>query len=671
MNFHGVRSNFLVVLLPLFIISFVLMSVFSYRIASESLSQYSDDLVRATGEAARITLRDDVGAVLTPLKGISKYDVWINGDEAAKVKALKEVQNDHPSILSIMVTDKDGKAIRQDGKKLDRGNRDYFKTAMSTKKPYVSAPFRGSTNPHMMTMLVQPILVNDEAVGAILASIDIDVLSEHINKINFIDTGYMFITDKSGKIVGFNQNQELVEKVNIAEGTDETSEKPVDPALGVAFKEAIATNEQTPVIYQSADNNTMEAIITPIELSGNVWTIVTAAPKAEIDRPASSLMKSMATISIITLLLAIALINWFAKRIATPIISLRNECMRLNSGDLTKSSITINRNDEIGELAAGFDEMRQTISDLIKDVQSKAQSVSDSSSRLESNAERSAQVATSITSSITTIAAGVNEQTNASKSIGDTIEKINTDSVKLAEYTSSILRNARDAANNIESGRSTINDVVKQMDNITHSTESVADSIGKLDESSQKIAEMVGIINGIAEQTNLLALNAAIEAARAGEAGRGFAVVADEVRKLAEESAKASQEIGELINGNKHDMNVAIAASSSGAESVQAGIEKVKAADAVFELIKDTTKALVEDITKISTGIQHFVTENSVVLDASQNINTIGIRNSTASQQVTSSTEEQATSIHEIATASQSLADLATDLQNQLHKFKI
>ena len=671
MNVKSVRIKLLAVFVPLFIISFMLMSFISYRMASQSLGKYAEDIARASGEEAALKLRNDINVVLVPLKGISKYEVWRTGDNAAKAAALKEVQKDHPSILSIMVTDKAGKAVRQDGKTLDRGSRAYFKTAMSTKSPYASEPFKGSTNDHMMTMLVQPIIVNGEAVGALMASIDLNVLSEHIDAIKFMDSGYMYITDKTGKIVGFNKNQAVVNKVNIATGTNEADGLPIDKNLSASFQQAMSSKAQAVGTYNEANGTEMFSLITPVEIFGNIWTIVTVAPVAEVNQPAHHLMLATAGISLVTLLVVIIAIWLFAKRIADPLELLRNECARLNSGDFTTSKLNIEGEDEIGQLAKGFSEMQRTIAKLVKNVQEKSVGVAAASSELEANADRSAQVSGMVAENIATIVEGVANQTEATKDIEATISQISEESRDLAENAKRILANAMQTAEHVKEGRSTIVEVVSQMDSITESTGRISSSIDELDSSSKKIGEMLSLINGIAEQTNLLALNAAIEAARAGEAGRGFAVVADEVRKLAEESANASQQISELIMGNQQNMEAAIADSSSGAESVRAGIAKVRAADAVFEEIMDTITVLVKDINGISDGIQKIAEDNSTVLEASMNIAQISNENTEAAQSVSESTEAQTGSVKEIAGASQDLAGLATDLQNELKQFKI
>ena len=209
------------------------------------------------------------------------------------------------------------------------------------------------------------------------------------------------------------------------------------------------------------------------------------------------------------------------------------------------------------------------------------------------------------------------------------------------------------------------------MQHIKDSSQTIASSIAALGKGSQKIGEIVEMISGIAAQTNLLALNAAIEAARAGEAGRGFAVVADEVRKLAEQSAASTQQISELVSTIQKDMADAITASGEGTNSVAQGLVSVKAADEGFQAIFESIQTLEQGIKGITEGLQKMAAETQAVDEKVASIRETSTKNADHAQSVSAATEEQSASMQEIAASSRHLSDLAEELNQETKKFRV
>jgi len=226
-----------------------------------------------------------------------------------------------------------------------------------------------------------------------------------------------------------------------------------------------------------------------------------------------------------------------------------------------------------------------------------------------------------------------------------------------------------------------------------------AQRIQDLGVQSQKIGEIIQVIDDIAEQTNLLALNAAIEAARAGEHGKGFAVVADEVRKLAERSGKATKEIAELITNIQRGTKVAVDSMQVGTREVESGVELAQdAGQSLKEIVQGVNTAgeqvhkIMEIINEILTGSEEvskavnnvaaITEENSAATEemsasaeevnsSMQNIASISEENASGAEEVSASTEELTASIEEISSSSEQLARMAQELQNMVARFKI
>ncbi len=206
------------------------------------------------------------------------------------------------------------------------------------------------------------------------------------------------------------------------------------------------------------------------------------------------------------------------------------------------------------------------------------------------------------------------------------------------------------------------------MEKINAGTRTVQESLHALAGSSEEINNIVGIISGIAEQTNLLALNAAIEAARAGEYGRGFSVVAEEVRKLAEESGNSSRQIAELVAKIQSDMHQAVQAGDESDESVRQGKASVEKADGVFASILVSIEALAGGIDEVSSSIQKVASDGQGMRTLIDNINRVSETNAAQSQNISASMESQSASMQGIASAVRGLSDLAVNLQDEVRR---
>lgn len=246
--------------------------------------------------------------------------------------------------------------------------------------------------------------------------------------------------------------------------------------------------------------------------------------------------------------------------------------------------------DMIGEIINGFNMMAANLRDLIGEVANLSGSVNRDANTIQglmagvrSRFEAQHQTVGSINSSTETLS--------------DTVAEISSSAGQVSEA-------ARNASNLAKSGGHIVQETIQGMSQINESVTLGSSAVDSLGRKSDEIGAIVAVINSIAEQTNLLALNAAIEAARAGEQGRGFAVVADEVRKLAEKTAQATKEISEMIQSVQHETRNAISTMQSGTEQVRGGVEKATEAGRALQEIVRSVEMVSEMIERIASGAE-------------------------------------------------------------------
>ena len=364
-----------------------------------------------------------------------------------------------------------------------------------------------------------------------------------------------------------------------------------------------------------------------------------------------------------------------AGRMIEPITKLTAVLNTLATGDFRKNAdfdnIDTDMDNEIGAMGRAVRYLKKNIRSMMTTVVTSAKQVAAASEELNSSADRSADAIHLVADSIVNVAGACTEQFTA-------VEEATTQTGKLSENMENFKTTLNDATSRIHAtnsaakeGETNVGNAVSQMQLIESSVSESARVISELGEESDKIGKIVDAISGIAEQTNLLALNAAIEAARAGEHGRGFAVVADEVRKLAEQSQTSAHEISELIGSIQEKSQNAVKAMQSGVERVQSGTEAVDNARKTFREIADMVMKVNDNSGQMEAIVDKLSDGSGVIAKSVDKINEKSRDVARESETVSASSEEQTATMHEIADASKSLATMAQDMQSALSQFKI
>lgn len=384
--------------------------------------------------------------------------------------------------------------------------------------------------------------------------------------------------------------------------------------------------------------------------------------------------KMLLTVLIVTVIIiagSIVMSIIIARMISNPITKVMDRMKLIAGGDLANEPLEITARDETGQLTVATNEMNKNMQELLNQIQIVSETVSSQSEELTQSSNEVMTGTEQVASTMEEIAAGAESQAN---NAGDLSEKMGIFTVKIQETSkeSTTMHGSSNAVLELTNkGAEMMHSSVEQMTKINEIVNQAIGKVEGLDTHTQQISELVEVIQDIADQTNLLALNAAIEAARAGEHGKGFAVVADEVRKLAEQSSNSVTSITDIVDRIQSESGIVVGSLKDSYQDVIQGAEQITATGATFERIQSAIKLSVEMIEQITKNLAEIAVSNEEMNVSVQEIAAISEESAAGVEETSASTQQTSSAMQQVAASSDDLSKLAEELNDLVRQFKI
>ncbi|MBE6062949.1 MAG: methyl-accepting chemotaxis protein [Clostridium butyricum] len=572
----------------------------------------------------------------------------------------KVQKNNEKYMETLIITDAEGKVIIDTQTKepqVDLSDRTYMKAALTTGETNISDVLNSRFTSNAAIFIAVPVKVNDTTVGSIVGSIKFSAISAYATDIKIGENGYGYMVDKDGLIVAHpNDGKVLKENINDADNQDLKN-------IAGEMKQMQASNG-----FYSYEG--LKKYVTFKPTAGK-WIIAVTAEYNEYMASAIQIRNRTIIVVFIAIIIALQVAYLFStKYIINPIKYLEELMKKAGDGDLTVQAV-VKSNDEIAELANSFNMMIESQEEIVKNVIEASKQLDDASGHLASSAEEISATTEEVNATIENVAEDSKKQNDSVINISEVLVQLSS-LVQLAQNrATSTDKNAKESKDNAHLGRLKVVETVNAMNRISTESNETSKVLKMVNDLSIQVGGIVNTINAIAEQTNLLALNAAIEAARAGEDGKGFSVVAEEVRELSEETNKKSKEITGLVDEMMKQTQNAVKAMERANSEVEKGVLVVNDTDEAFLNIIESIDNIAKHVGEILDITSDEVASSDKVINLINDVATIADNNSMNCQNVAEASEQEAEAINNLTATAEETNAMADQLNKLVEKFKV
>ncbi len=556
----------------------------------------------------------------------------------------------------------------------DDSSNGYYTDNIKTSEIKMSSPSLEDINGKKQLMISYNFPIKDEdgkVIGLVQCDLDLsyiqDFLSEYKN--NF-DSSYYTLVTREGTIVAHSKDSGKMMENSLE----------IHPSFEEMYGKASQGEKADTVEVSSITGEERQYVFTPVEIKGSkrTWILQSSTTFDEFVYSSRKNMIENVVIYIAILILLGILIRILVKRMVTKPLKLITKSMEklsnfnLNLEDEKSKLIKyLESEDEIGDMIRAIDKMINNLKAIIENIMTNASNTAATAQELVATAQSTNESAFEVASAVENISQGAIGQAEDTNLAAHNIEEISYSLNEMLKVLKDLKLATMDIDKKKEEGKNALDGLATLINKVKDEAGFVNQIIFETNESAENIFKASEMIQSIADQTNLLALNAAIEAARAGEAGKGFAVVAEEIRNLAEDSTKFTKEIRIIIEALKNKAGSAVSRMEEVGDIVSQQDNQTMITQDKFNEIEwavENSKKIVDIINEHSKSIE---VKNVEIINVIQKLSFIAEENAKTTQKVSGNVDIQTQSINDISYASESLANIATELQEEVSSFKL